>query len=67
MSYCVVQFNFHVHDSMAISSVDTGTKSAILINVINVQIYNSVMAEFHAHKVQVSIAPYLRKCGNLPI
>ena len=52
---------------MAISSVDTGTKSAILINVINVQIYNSVMAEFHAHKVQVSIAPYLRKCGNLPI
>ena len=26
--FCVVQLNFHVHDSVAISSADTGTKSA---------------------------------------
>lgn len=38
---CVVQLNIHVNESMAISSVDTGTKTAILI--IQVDIYYSVI------------------------
>ena len=50
---CVVQLNIHVNDSMAISSVDTGTKTAIII--IQVDNYNLFSYYLHGSQKQLHL------------
>ena len=40
--YCIVQFDVHVHDSVAISSVDTGPKRVTRVHHFMLHAYYSI-------------------------